>query len=117
MPTTFQRRFIFMQAEQHEDYAAITLPEVIDLINAPDFKNVLRTLYDQDCNNIRIDCSHLKMIDAAGIGSLTLYQKKFKDRGGELKLVNVKDNHVKHVFHMLDLRKVLTIEEIDAPGS
>ncbi len=50
-----------MQAEQHEDYAVITLPEVIDLINAPDFKNVLRSLYDQDCNNIRIDCNQLEM--------------------------------------------------------
>ncbi len=36
-----------------------------------------------------------------------------KERGGELKLVNVKNNHVKHVFDVIDLRRVITIEEID----
>ncbi len=55
------------------------------------------------------------MIDSAGLGSLVFFQfqKKLKDRGGELKLVNVKDNHVKHIFDMLCLCRVLTIEEID----
>ncbi len=98
-----------MQAEQHEDCAVITLPEVIDLIIAPDFKNVLRTLYDQDCNNIRIDCSQLVMIDSAGLGSLVFFQKKLKDRGGELKLINVTNDYIKHLFDMIDLQRVIHI--------
>jgi len=110
MPTTFQRRLEFMQAEQHEDYAVITLPEVIDLINAPDFKNVLRTLYDQNCNNIKINCSQLEMIDSAGIGSLVFFQKKLKDRGGGLRLVNVTNDYIKHLFNMIDLARVINIE-------
>ncbi len=45
--------------------------------------------------------------------ALVFFQKNLKERGGELKLVNVKDNHVKHVFDLLCLRRVITIEEID----
>ena len=99
-----------MQVEQHEGYANIILPEVIDLTTAPEFKKVLSSLYDQGCYSINIDCRHLEMIDSAGIGSLALFQKRFKERGGELRLVNVTGSYIKHLFDMIDLRRVIRIE-------
>ncbi len=34
-----------MQVEKYEGYANVILPEVIDLINAPEFKKALKSLY------------------------------------------------------------------------
>lgn len=99
-----------MQVENHGSYANILLPEVIDLTKAPEFKKVLKALMEQECYNINVDCSRLEMIDSAGLGSLVLFQKRFKERGGELKLVNVSNEYIKHLFDMIDLRRVISIE-------
>ena len=98
-----------MQVENYEGYASIILPEVIDLINAPEFKKVLKSLYEQNYNMINVDCSQLEMIDSAGLGSLVLFQKRLKDRGGELKLINVTNDYIKHLFEMIDLARVISI--------
>ena len=99
-----------MQVENHEEYSNIILPEVVDLMTAPEFKKALKALYEEGCNNINIDCSNLGMIDSAGIGILALYQKRLKERGGELKLVNVTNDYIKHLFEMIDLARVISIE-------
>ncbi len=99
-----------MKVEQHEGYANVILPEVVDLINAPKFKQALKALYEEGCNTINVDCSNLEMIDSAGIGSLALYQKRLKDRGGGLRLVNVNNDYIKHLFNMIDLQRVIHIE-------
>ncbi len=99
-----------MQVEKHEGYARIILPEVIDLINAPEFKKALKSLNEQDYKMINVDCGKLEMIDSAGIGSLVFFQKKLKDRGGELKLINVTNDYIKHLFEMIDLARVISIE-------
>ncbi len=99
-----------MQVEQQEGYAKIVLPEVIDLTKAPEFKKVLRSLYDQNCIFINIDCCRLEMIDSTGIGSLVLHQKRFQERGGEIRLMNVNNDYIKHLFEMIDLQQVIRID-------
>lgn len=100
-----------MKVERHKEYGCITLPETIDLTNAFEFKQVLQTLYEQGCSIIDVNCTHLQMIDSAGLGSLILYQKYFKERGGELRLVNVPNNYIKHLFNMIELQKVISINQ------
>ncbi len=50
------------------------------------------------------------MIDSAGLGSLVFFQKRLRDRGGELKLVNVTNDYITHLFNMIDLARVIIIE-------
>ena len=99
-----------MEVKRHDEYATVELPAVIDLTSAPGFKQALKSLYDQDYAKIYVDCSRLEMIDSAGIGSLALFQKRFKERGGELRLVNVNNTYIKHLFDMIDLQRVIRIE-------
>ncbi len=98
-----------MQVEQHDEQGTIVLPDVVDLTNAPDFKKALQTLYDMECKTINVDCARLQMIDSAGLGSLVIYQKRLKERGGELRLINVHDDYIKHLFEMIDLQRVIQI--------
>ena len=99
-----------MQVNKLDGYANIILPKVVDLINAPKFKQALKMLHEEDYNTINVDCSYLEMIDSAGLGSLVFFQKKLRDRGGELKLVNVTNDYIKHLFEVIDLARVISIE-------
>jgi len=93
--------------------AVLHLPETVDSDDAPRLKQLLQTLYEEGVQFINMDFSVTELIRNPCHGLLVMYQKKLKERGGELKLVNVKDNHVKHVFDVINLRRVITIEEID----
>ena len=99
-----------MKVEQHDLFGNIILPEIINLNNAPEFKQALTSLIEQGYKLIKVDCNKLKMIDSAGLGNLVLFQKKLKEKDGELKLVNVKNDYIQHLFDMIDLRRVINIE-------
>lgn len=99
-----------MHVDEHDGFARILLPGVVDLTNAPEFKEALQSLYEKGYKAINVDCSQLEMIDSAGLGSLVLFQKKLRERAGELKLVNVSNDYIKHLFDMIELRRVISIE-------
>lgn len=98
-----------MEIEHHELYGKITLPEKIDLTNVNAFKRNLQALYDRGHNSIELDCTNLTIIDSAGLGSLIMFQKKLKERGGELKLINVNHSYIKHLFDMIELNRIIRI--------
>lgn len=100
-----------MKIERFEDHGVITLPQEVNLINISEFKQAVQALSEQDCKQIYLDCSQLKMIDSAGLGSFVLCQKQLKKHGGELKIANVHHEYVKHLFDMIDLKRVINIEE------
>ncbi len=103
-----------MNVEKIENQTAVIhLPVTVDSDDAPRLKQLLQTLYEEGVQFINMDFSVTELMRNPCHGLLVLYQKKLKEQGGELKLVNVKDNHVKHVFDLMDLRRVITIEEID----
>ena len=106
-----------MKIERHEEVGSVFLPEVINLTNAPEFKQALESLYEQGTRIIQVDCNCLKMIDSAGLGSLVLFQKKLKERGGELKLINVTEGYIRHLFDMIDLQRVISIEYASKEGA
>ncbi len=101
-----------MRVEQHDNHSVVFLPEKVIIPNSGEFKKVLQELYDKDVNNILIDCKNLKMFDTAGLSSLAVFQKRLKERGGELKIINVADDYIKHLFQAIELRKIISIEEI-----
>ncbi|NLJ55479.1 MAG: STAS domain-containing protein [Firmicutes bacterium] len=102
-----------MQIEHCGQFVKIFLPKRIDLINVHKFKRSLQTLFEQGQDFIMVDCTALTMIDSAGLGSLVMFQKKLKDRGGKLKIVNVRHRYIRHLFDMIELSKIICIAETD----
>ncbi len=100
-----------MKIERREDHGVITLPQEVNLNNVSEFKQAVQSLGEQDCYQIYVDCSQLKMIDSAGLGSFVLCHKQLKKHGGGLKIANVHHEYVKHLFDMIDLKRVIEIEE------
>ncbi len=93
--------------------AVIHMPVTVNDEDSPALKKILHSLYDEGVQLIYVDFSNTELMRKLCLGLLVLYQKKLTDRGGELKFVNLTDKHVKHLFEMLDIRRVICIEETE----
>lgn len=100
------------RVERHDDHAVIYLPEKVFIPNSDGFKETLELLYDEGHDTIVLDCRNLKMFDTAGISGVAVYQKKLKERGGELKIINVTHDYIKHLFSTIELHKIVEIQEV-----
>ncbi len=101
-----------MQIERAEDYAALTLPEMVVIFGgAEEIKGALQSLYDEEYYTIVLDFTHVIMIDTAGLSSLLVYQQRLKARGGTLKIINITSKYIREMFKTIKLDTVITIEE------
>jgi anti-anti-sigma factor len=89
----------------------ITPKENIDYSNSQKFKEILQKLFEQNYKKIIIDFSEIERIDSSGLGKLLLFQKKLKERNGDLIITNVKNDYIKNMFEMIHLNKVITIRD------
>ncbi len=98
--------------EDRKSYALIVMPEKVVVTHSGSLETALREACDKGYKTIVVDCKDMRMFDTAGLGYLATYQKKQKDRGGEIKLINVADDYVKNMFRIIELNKLLSIEEV-----
>lgn len=89
--------------------AVVFLPEKINIANSPDLKNKLQSLFDEGINEIVVNFSQTKMIDSSCLGKLLMFQKKLKERQGELVIADVTNNYINKMFNMIQLQKVIKI--------
>ena len=99
-----------MKIEKHENEACLLPEGRIDISNSQELKQQLLAVYEEGFNQIEIDFSKVTGIDSSGLGKLLLFQKKLKERGGELSIVNINNEYVKKMFTMIHLYKVIKIE-------
>jgi anti-anti-sigma factor len=85
--------------------------ENIDYSNSQKFKEILQKLFEQNYKKIIIDFSEIERIDSSGLGKILLFQKKLKERNGDLIITNVKNDYIKNMFEMIHLNKVITIRD------
>lgn len=85
----------------------------MDITNSQDLKNALLSLYDEGYNDVTIDFTNVHGIDSSGLGKLLLFQKKLRERGGELRIVNITNDYVMKMFTLIQLNKVISIEGIE----
>jgi anti-sigma B factor antagonist len=90
--------------------ALVMVRDRIDLANSHLLKDQLQELYDEGFQIITLDFSHATGIDSSGLGKLLLFQKKLKERNGELRIINITSAYIKKMFKMIHLYKVINIE-------
>lgn len=100
-----------MRLEYHKQFGKIIPPERIDLTTAEEFREALQALYEKGYSSVVVDCSRLAIIDSAGLGNLIMFQKKLRERGGDLSIINVDHHYIRHLFDMIELDRVIKIEE------
>lgn len=100
-----------MKIEKQDSYSAILIPGgPIDITNSQELKDELMVLYRQGIRKVTIDFNNVESIDSSGLGKLLLFQKKLKEKDGELKIINITSSYVKKMFSMIHLYKVMNIE-------
>lgn len=100
-----------MEVKQIDDQTAVVfLGERVNIMNSPELKQKLQALYDEGVQLITVDFSGTKMIDSSCLGKLLMFQKRLKDRGGELKINNVTSDYIRKMFDIIQLYKVINIE-------
>ncbi|HHT65608.1 MAG: STAS domain-containing protein [Caldicoprobacterales bacterium] len=87
----------------------ISLAGEIDIYNAPELKNNLLKLVEQNKGDIQIDCSDLKYIDSTGLGVLISALRRVKDYNGTIMIKNLQP-YIYKIFTITGLDKVFTIE-------
>ena len=100
-----------MKVERKNKETAIIIPQGrIDITNSQDLKQKMLLLYEDDFKYILLDFTNVTAIDSSGLGKLLLFQKKLRERGGELKIINISSDYVRKMFEIIHLYKVINIE-------
>jgi len=100
-----------VKVEKQEGEAVIIPDGRIDISNSQELKEKMQLAFDEGYNVIAIDFTHISSIDSSGVGKLLLFQKKLRDRGGELRVYNITSEYVRKMFNMIHLYKVINIEQ------
>ncbi len=100
------------RVEDRGDYALVILPEKVMSPHSDHFKPALQKAYELGHNTIVLDCNDLKIFKAVGFAYVVAYHKKMKDRGGEIKMINVSNDSIKENFRAVEMSKLLSIEEV-----
>lgn len=96
--------------KEGKDNATIIMGGEVDLSNSHLLKETLNMLYEEGFKVVTLDFSQVTGIGSAGLGKLLLFQKRFKERGGGLKIINIKSKHIQKMFNMIQLARVIEIE-------
>lgn len=99
-----------MNIKYDKESATIIPPHRIDIKNAEKLNTFLSSAYNQKFNTILVDFTHVTSLDSSGFGILLLINKKLQERGGELKIINVKSSIVRNMFKAIRLHRVIHIE-------
>lgn len=99
-----------MEIARKQNTAILKPKGKIDIRNSKDFKNNMLKIYDEGYCKVIIDFEKVESIDSSGLGKLLLFQKKLKERSGELKIINISSEYIKKMFTMIHLDKVINIE-------
>ena len=83
----------------------------IDLTNSHLLKEKLQLFCEEGHKFIALDFSFVTGIDSLGLGALLVFQKKIKECGGELRIINITSDYIRKMFKMIHLYKVIDIED------
>lgn len=103
-----------MNVDKKSGDKALIIPEgKIDITNSQEIKKKLLDLIESGYIKLTIDFTNVDNVDSSGLGKLLLIHKRLKEKGGQLKVINVTSDYVKKMFSMIHLDKVLEIEGIE----
>ncbi|WP_026463094.1 STAS domain-containing protein [Adhaeribacter aquaticus] len=90
-----------------------------DLIGSPDTQQLLEVVNNSINKNIilcAVDLSKVRFINSSGIGVLVSLLTKFRNRGGEMVLINPSE-HIRKLLIITKLNAIFTVAEDDAQAA
>ncbi len=101
-----------------DDIVVLDITGEIDLYNAPEIKDIINKLIEEQKYNVIINLEKVSYIDSSGIGALISSLSNLKKYQGGLKIINVYAS-VRKVFELTKLTSFFEIfdSEEDAVAS
>jgi anti-sigma B factor antagonist len=98
------------------DRAIVSLEGELDLATAPQLREQLVTLAEQDDSDIVVDLTRLAFIDSTGLSVLVMALNRSRTNGGSMVLRNPSDS-VMRILEITGLVSVFGIEEESVPSA
>jgi len=73
-----------------------------------DLSETLRGLVEQGCFRIVLDLGQVRFLDSAGIGELVAWNKRLREKGGDIRLLRPTER-VRNVLELTSLTRVFRI--------
>lgn len=93
---------------QVDSFDVLELSGELDAHTASQLENSLKSLIDQEKNQIIVNCEDLDYIASAGLGVFMAYIEDVRSLGGDIKLTNMNSN----VYNVFDLLGFPTLYDI-----
>jgi anti-sigma B factor antagonist len=91
-----------------ESFDILDIQGELDAHTAPQLEDVLQNLIKENKFRIIVNCQSLDYIASAGLGVFMAYIEDVRDRGGDIKLTNMKPK----VYNVFDLLGFPTLYDI-----
>ncbi|MDP7422659.1 MAG: STAS domain-containing protein [bacterium] len=82
----------------------------LDMYTLPKAKNTINHITETGRNRILIDLKNMDYIDSSGLGFFIGTLKKLKEKGGDLKLMNL-NSYIQGIFKLINLNYIIEIFE------
>ena len=106
MPTMDEIKLSLSQAGPAGELSVIRVDGVVDTITASELEGVIANLVAQKRFKILIDLGGVEYISSAGWGIFISRIQEIRDRGGDLKLVNMVPN-VYEIYELLEFEHII----------
>lgn len=101
--------FTVKTAELGENAFIVTLTGEADLHTAPELERALQGTVGLGATAVAVDLAEVSFVDSTTLGVLLRYQKRFRERGGDLVIVT-EDRRVLRTFEITGLDQVFEIK-------
>ena len=93
----------------------VRLSGSLDMYSFPRLEAQITALFQQNQHAVVLDCRDLDYIGSAGLGALIGFAKQAREKGGDVKLLNVPERIFK-IIELLGFTKVLQVHN-DEPAA
>ena len=97
-----------IDCESRDNVELVRLSGSLDMYSFPRLETQLTTLFQEGHYRVLLDCQELDYIGSAGLVALIGFAKEARDRGGDVKLLNVPERIYK-IIELLGFTKVLQV--------
>ena len=102
-----------IETKEQDGIVVLSINGEIDLYNAPELKEAVQKLSEQNKNKIIVNLDRVSYVDSSGIGALISSFSNLKKQGGSLRICNVAGS-VRKVFELTKLTSFFEIDNTEA---
>ncbi|PFP30927.1 anti-anti sigma factor [Bacillus sp. AFS073361] len=106
---------ITIDKQQRDEEILVLVAGEIDAYTAPKLREELLALAEEGNKSITVNLQDVSYLDSTGLGVFVGLFKQLKEKGGELKLIQLSDR-LKRLFEITGLSKVMNISATTEEG-